>query len=88
MTQQSFVRINWNFGTKRQNRVSHSSLKMLVLELIFLVPEPSLKNHYKKPGTDNLSLTRKILLLPIAHHLGLSMYKVVLDSNKYLLSRL
>ena len=42
ITQQSFVRINWNFGTKRQNRVSHGSLKSLVLKLIFLVPDPLL----------------------------------------------
>ena len=27
--------INWNFGTKRQNRVSHSYLKILVLKQIF-----------------------------------------------------
>ena len=31
-------------------------------------------------------LTSKFLLLPITHHLGLSMYKVLLDSDKYLLS--
>ena len=31
---------NWNFGTKRQNRFSHSSLKILVLRLIFSVPNP------------------------------------------------
>ena len=38
----SLVRINWNFGTKRKNRVSHSSLKILVLKLIFSVPNPLL----------------------------------------------
>ena len=27
-----------------------------------------------------------MLLMPIAHHLGLSMYNVLLDSGKYLLS--
>ena len=42
ITQQSFVRINWNFGTKGQNRVSHSSLKILVLKLIVSVPDPLL----------------------------------------------
>ena len=31
---------NWNFGTKRQNRFSHSSLKILVLRLIFSIPNP------------------------------------------------
>ena len=37
-SQQSFVGINLNFGTKRQNMVSRSSLKILVLMLIFSVP--------------------------------------------------
>ena len=52
-----------------QNKVSHSSLKILVFEVMFLVPDPYLS-----------------LKLPITHHLGLSMYKVLLDSDKYLLS--
>ena len=38
ITQQSVVRINWNFETRRQNRFSHNSLIILVLGLIFLVP--------------------------------------------------
>ena len=42
ITQQSLVRINWNFGSKRQNRFSHTSLKILVLWLIFSVPDPLL----------------------------------------------
>ena len=40
ITQQSLVRINCNFGTKRQNRFSHSSQKIVVLRLIFWVPDP------------------------------------------------
>ena len=35
---------------------------------------------------DNLQLTSNILPLPIAHQLLLSMYKVLVDSDKYLLS--
>ena len=31
ITQQSVVRINWNFATRSQNRFSHSSLKVLVI---------------------------------------------------------
>ena len=36
------VRINWNFGIRMQNKVSHSSIKMFVFNLIFSVPGPSL----------------------------------------------
>ena len=31
-------------------------------------------------------MTNKILVLPIAHRLGLAVYEVLLDSDKYLLS--
>ena len=86
ITWQSLIRINWNFGTKKQNRFSHSSLKILVLRLIFSVPDHLLYSHQKGPGTDYLWLTSNILPLPIAYHLGLSMYKVLLDSDKHFLS--
>ena len=40
--QQSLIRTIWNFGIGRQRNVSHRSVKILVLELIFLVPDPLL----------------------------------------------
>ena len=42
MRHNSAVAHQSQFGTKRQNRFSHSSLKILVLRLIFLVPDPML----------------------------------------------
>ena len=50
--------INWNFGTKRQNRFSHGSLEILVLGLIFLVPDPIIVKSLKE-AWDRQSLTDK-----------------------------
>ena len=52
ITQQSLVKINWNFGATSQNRFFRRSLKRLVLRLKFSVPDPLLENHRKRPGTD------------------------------------
>ena len=41
-------RINWNFGIGRQNKVSQSSLKTLVLELIFSVPDTFITKSLKE----------------------------------------
>ena len=32
----------WNFGIRKQNKVSHGSLKILVHTLVFSVPSPLL----------------------------------------------
>ena len=47
---------------------------------------PSVQTLCCKINKEDLRPTSKILPLPIAHHLGHSMYKVLLDSSRYLLS--
>ena len=64
--------------------ISHCTIKILVSNLIF-GPTPLIVKFFKE-ALDRQSLTTKILILSIACQLRLSMYKVLLDSNKYLLS--
>ena len=74
------------FWNQKAKQIFSWQSKNLILRLIFSVPDPLLYNHWKRPGTDSLWLTSKILPLPMAHLLGLAMYKVLLDSDKYLLN--
>ena len=79
-------RINWNFGTKSQNRFSHGSLKILVLRYYFRSQTPYCRITERSLGPTIFDRQAKSCHCQFAHHPGLSMYKVLLDSDKYLLS--
>ena len=75
--------------SKRQSQYSHSSLKILVLRLIFWIPDPSLYNHWKRPGTDKkiFNWQEKFYHCQLYIILDFHCTKFLFDSNKYLLSK-